>query len=70
MRRSWASVPLCVMTLIGAVIIFKDPNFIMETQLIDDSAFLYEWKTAEEDLEFLDYAYCFEGNVRYKILVS
>lgn len=29
--------------------------------MIDDSAFLYEWKTAEEDLEFLDYAYCFEG---------
>lgn len=56
------------MTLIGAVIIFKDPNFIMETQLIDDSAFLYEWKTAEEDLEFLDYAYCFEGNVEHTVL--
>lgn len=32
----------------------------METQLIDDSSFLYEWKTAEEDLDFLDYTYCFE----------
>ena len=58
------------MTLIGAAIIFKDPNLVMETQLIDDSAFLYEWKTAEEDLEFLDYAYSFEGNVGNTVLVS
>jgi hypothetical protein len=35
----------------------------METQLIDDSSFLYEWKTAEEDLDFLDYTYCFEGKL-------
>ena len=48
------------MTLICAQINHKDPNFIMETQLIDDTSFLYEWKTAEEDLEFLDYTYCFE----------
>jgi hypothetical protein len=52
------------MTLIGAQINHKDPNFIMETQLIDDSSFLYEWKTAEEDLEFLDYTYCFEGKTK------
>lgn len=31
-------------------------------QLMDDyeTSFLYEWQTAEEDLEFLDYTYCFE----------
>lgn len=38
-------------------------NFIMENRLMDDyeTSFLYEWQTAEEDLEFLDYTYCFEG---------
>lgn len=51
------------MTLICAPITHKDPNFVMETQLIDDSSFLYEWKTAEEDLDFLDYTYCFEGKL-------
>lgn len=50
------------MTLIFSAIIHQDPNFIMETKLTDDSPFLYEWKTAEEDLEFLDYTYRFEGN--------
>lgn len=25
-----------------------------------ETSFLYEWQTAEEDLEFLDYTYCFE----------
>lgn len=54
---------LYAMTLIIAAITHKDPNFIMETQLLDDSPFLYEWKTAEQDLEFLDYAYCFEGKL-------
>lgn len=51
------------MTLICSPITHKDPNFVMETQLIDDSSFLYEWKTAEEDLDFLDYTYCFEGKM-------
>lgn len=52
------------MTLISSPINFHS-NFIMENQLMDDyeTSFLYEWQTAEEDLEFLDYTDCFEGNM-------